>query len=127
MAKRSEYKKEAWEFLKFLSSQEAMEELYQAASKTRPFGELYSRVQMASLLNQNLLAKPFVDQAPKAQTWYLCSRTFDNGINDRMIKYFEDAVNAVNQGRSAKEVLRTASDGVNQLLSQYGIASAIVR
>jgi len=125
--KSSQHKKEAWEFLKFLSSQETMEKLYQTASKTRLFGELYSRVEMAPLLNQNALAKPFLDQAPKAQTWYLCSRTHDNGLNDRMIKYFEDAVNAVNQGRSAKEALKTVSNGVSQLLSQYGIATSIVR
>jgi len=123
----SQLKKEAWEFLRFLSSQETMEKLNQAASQTRLFGMISPRVEMASSLRQNPYVKPFVDQAPQAQTWYLCSRTFDNGLNDRMIKYFEDAVNAVNQGRSAKEALVTTGQGVNQLLSQYGIASSFVR
>jgi len=126
VGKGSKHKRQAWEFLKFLTSQKTMEDLYQTASKTRLFGELYSRVEMASRL-QNPLIKPFLDQAPQAQTWYLCSQTYDNGINDRMIKYFEDAVNAVNAGKSAQQALETASQGVSQLLSQYGIEASIVR
>jgi hypothetical protein len=75
----------------------------------------------------NPLAAVFISQAAKAKTWYLCSRTFDNGINEKMIKYFEDAVNAVNSGKTAKEALETASAGVNQLLTQYGLVSGLVR
>jgi len=70
---------------------------------------------------------PFINQANKAQTWYLCSRTFDNGLNDRMIKYFEDAVNGVNGGSSPEDMLSTTAQGVSQLLSQYGIGSYQVR
>jgi len=51
---------------------------------------------MAGLLSTNNLIIPFITQASQAKTWYLCSRTYDNGINDRMIKYFEDAVNGIN-------------------------------
>ena len=65
---------------------------------------------------------PFLDQAPEAKTWYLCSRTFDNGINDRIIKYYQDAVNAVNTGTVAKAALKTTTEGVNQVLSQYGLS-----
>jgi len=79
---------------------------------------------MASLLTNNLWVAPFINQAAKAKTWYLCSRTFDNGINDRMIKYFEDAVNAVNTGKAAKEALATTATGVSQLPSQYGISAS---
>ena len=121
IAKRSQYKKEAWQFLQFLSSQESLQKLYQAQSQIRLFGELYPYPNMANLLTGNPLAAPFVDQAGKAKTWYLCSRTFDNGLNDRMIKYFEDAVNAVNNQSSVEEALRTSSQGVTQLLSQYGL------
>ena len=127
VAKRSKYKSEAWEFLKFLSSPAVLERLYQAESNLRLFGEVYPRKEMAEKLKTNPLVAPFVEQMPQAKTWYLCSFTWDNGINDRMIKYFEDAVNAVNEGKSAKEALTTASQGIAQLLSQYGIASSIIR
>ncbi len=125
VAKRSQYSKEAWQFLQFLSSQESLQELYQAQSQLRLFGELYPYPAMANLLTGNSLVAPFINQAAKAKTWYLCSRTFDNGLNDRMIKYFEDAVNAVNNQGSASEVLKTTSQGVAQLLSQYDLGSAV--
>jgi len=44
-----------------------------------------------------------------------------------MIKYFEDAVNAVNAGDTSEEALSTAASGVSQLLSQYGLGSYTVR
>lgn len=118
---KSENKQEAIEFLQYLSSKEVLEKLYQAQSLLRLFGEFYPRVEMAGLLSTNPLLAPFLSQAPQAQSWYLCSRTYDNGINDRIIKYFEDAVNSVNQGTSPKNALSTAAQGVNQLLSQYGV------
>ena len=125
VAKRSQHQKEAWQFLQFLSSQESLQKLYQAQSQLRLFGELYPYPAMANLLASNSLVTPFINQASKAKTWYLCSRTFDNGINDRMIKYFEDAVNAVNNQSSASEALKTTSQGVMQLLSQYDLGLAI--
>ncbi len=124
VAKKSKNAAAAWEFMKFLSTPATMEKLYAAQSQTRLFGEPYGRVEMASLLTNNLWVAPFINQAAKAKTWYLCSRTFDNGINDRMIKYFEDAVNAVNTGKAAKEALATTATGVSQLLSQYGISAS---
>jgi multiple sugar transport system substrate-binding protein len=127
VAKKSKYKSQAWEFMKFLSSRQTMEKLYQSQSQIRLFGEPYSRIEMASLINNNPMVAPFVNQASKAKTWYLSSRTFDNGINDKMIKYFEDAVNGVNLGKSPTEVLSTTAQGVSQILSQYGLGSYIGR
>jgi len=127
VAKKSGASKEAWQFLDYLSSKEVLQKLYQAQSQTRLFGEIYPRSDMANLLADNPLVIPFVNQIVQAKTWYLCSRTFDNGINDRMIKYFEDAVNAVNSGKSSTDVLETTAQGVSQLLSQYGLGSYVVR
>jgi len=127
VAKRSKHKNEAFEFLKFLSSAESLEKLYQAESNLRLFGEIYPRKEMAEKLKANPLIAPFVEQIPQAKAWYLCSFTWDNGINDRMIKYFEDAVNAVNEGKTAKEALITTTQGISQLLSQYGLQGSIIR
>ena len=116
----------AWEFLKFISSEEIMEKLYQAQSKLgpqRPFGEPYSRVSMASKIQDDPLASVFVNQASRAKTWYLCSRTFDNGLNDEMIDYYADAVNAVNLGRSSEKALVTTAEGVKTVLAKYGLSS----
>lgn len=123
----SEHKEEAWEFLEYLSSKETLTKLYQAQSQLRLFGEPYSRVEMADQARTNPLVAPFVDQAPQAETWYLCSRTYDNGINDKMIDYFKDAVNAVNANEDLAGALETAASGVAQLLSQYGLSTAVTR
>lgn len=123
VAKRSKYKKEAWEFLNFLGSPETLEKLYSSQSNLRLFGEVYPRIEMAEKLKTNPWIEPILKQISNAKTWYLCSRTFDNGINDRIIKYFEDAVNAVNQGKNAKEALQTVNQGVAQILSQYEVTS----
>ena len=125
VSSKSENKDLAWEFLQFLSSPEIMEKLYQEESKIRQFGEPYSRVDMADKLKDDPLVAPFISQAAKAKTWYLCSRTFDNGINDNIIKYYEDAVNTIgNQGNSLTAV-ETAALGVNQVLSRYGLVKKI--
>lgn len=120
---KSKNKEEATKFLKYLAQKEALQKLYQAESSLRAFGELYPRTEMAGLLAGNPLAAPFLAQATTARSWYVCSRTRDNGLNDRMIKYFEDAVNSINRGGNAREALATASQGVSQLLTQYGIAA----
>jgi len=120
---RSPQKEEAWKFLKFLSSQESLQKMYENASKVRLFGEPYPRVDMANLLTPDPIVGSIVTQAPDAQSWYLASRTFDGatGINSQIGKYFEDAVNAVNSGIPVAKALETVASGVSQVLSQYGL------
>jgi len=121
---RSKSREAAWEFLKFLSSKESLEKMYQNAAKLRLFGEPYPRVDMAPLLSSDPILGALVSQAPNAESWYLASRTFDGptGINSQIAKYFEDAVNAVNSGTQASKALLTVADGVKQVLSQYGLS-----
>ena len=123
---KSAAKTAAWEFLKFISSEQSLQKMYQNAAATRAFGEPYPRSDMASLLTGDSNVSAVVSQAPYAQSWFLASRTFDGptGINSQINKYFEDAVNGVNQGLSAEDALVTVAAGVRQVLSQYGIISA---
>lgn len=118
---KSKHQKEAWEFVKFLSSKESLRKMYNEASKIRPFGEPYSRKDLKADLAGDYTVKVFLDQAENAKSWYLASRTFDNGINDRIIKYFEDAINSINNGEDSYSALKTASLGVGQVLSFYGL------
>jgi len=121
----SENKLAAWNFLKFLSTKESLQKFYQNASKVRLFGEPYPRVDMANLLSNDPIVGVIVSNAPNAQSWYLYSRTWDGstGINSLLSKYFEDAVNAVNKGETAKDTLTITSQGVGQVLTQYGLMS----
>lgn len=120
---RGSNKAAAWDFLKFLSTQDSLTKLYTAESVTRNFGEPYPRPDMANLLTGHPILGSIVSQAPGAESWYLYSRTFDGptGINSQMVNYFGDAINAMVSGNnvSATQTLQTAAAGVKQVLSQY--------
>lgn len=119
---KSQNKAAAWDFLKFLSTQDSLQKLYTNEAKTRTFGEPYPRPEMANLLTSHPVLGAIVSQAPGAQSWYLASRTFDGptGINSQLMNYFGDAINAVAEGNTtATKALETASQGVRQVLSQY--------
>lgn len=119
---KSGKKSASWDFLKFLSTQDSLQKLYQNQTKVRNFGEPYPRIDMANLLMNHPLVGSIITQAPGAETWYLASRTFDGptGINSQLANYFGDAINAVADGKStAAQALATAAQGVAQVLTQY--------
>lgn len=118
---KGKYQQEAWEFLQFLGSKETLQKLYTAQSQIRLFGEIYPRIDLASSLESDPLLSPFVSQAKVAQSWYLCSSTYDMGVNSRAIKYYEDAINGLFEGEQEAKVLETLDAGMKQLTAQYGI------
>lgn len=122
VSNKSEHAQEAWDFLKFISSKESMIKLYTEQSKLRPFGEPYSRSDLAQTVINDPFVGAYIRQAPTAQSFFLASRTFDNGINDQLIKYLGDAVNSIGQSVSAEDALATMGQGFSQILSQYGFS-----
>jgi multiple sugar transport system substrate-binding protein len=76
---------------------------------------------MASFLSSDPYVGSFISQAKDARSFPLSSRTFDNGLNDRMMKYLENAVNAINTGSSPQQELDTVANGFAQVLSSYGL------
>jgi len=87
------------------------------------FGEPYSRQDMASSLQNDPYLGAIISQAISAQSWPLASRTFDNGLNDKLIKYYQDAVNSSLQNKSDKNTTQALTQGVSQILQQYGLAN----
>ena len=121
VSNKSKNKDQSWALLKLLSSREIQRELYDAQSQVRSFGEIYSRVDLANELAGNELVAPFLEDAPTASGWQLSSYTHDNGINDLLIKYYEDAINAVLGGETVEKALETVTQGTTQTLRQYGV------
>lgn len=115
----------AWTLLKFMIEPENLRSFYQDASQIRYFGEPYSRVDMAEELIDDPIVGAYISSAKTAQGWWMSSWTFDNGLNDRIIKYYENAVNAVNGNKTPKRALETTSEGVVQILSQFGVSGAL--
>ncbi|TSC84471.1 MAG: Uncharacterized protein G01um101416_1073 [Microgenomates group bacterium Gr01-1014_16] len=118
----------AWEFLKFLSTPESLQKLYQnAVASGRSFGEIYPRTDMAASLQDSPHAAAFIAQAPIARSWYLASSTWDgsSGLNTRLSTYFTDAVNTVVKNGSPVTAVSTLAAGINQVLSTYGLAAPL--
>lgn len=121
-------KAESWKLLENLSSSDVMKSRYSEQSQSRLFGELYSRQDLAAELIvsqdaivQNVVA-PYLEDAQFARSWYMNSYTHDNGINDQIIQYYRDAINAVIGGTDAEKAMEPVVLGVPQVLRQYGAA-----
>ncbi len=119
VSKNSKHPKEAWQFIKFLTSPEAEKLAYQQAAQVRLFGEPYSLVSLSAEVINDPIVGAVVAQGPNYKSWYLSSNTFDNGINDEMIKYFEDGINATLAGTDPAVALQTVDRGVKQVLDKY--------
>jgi multiple sugar transport system substrate-binding protein len=116
---KSKNKDAAWSFLKYLSTPEVLRKFYNDASQYRAFGEIYPRTDMVEELKSNELVGAYLADAPIAKSWYMSSFTHDNGLNDQIIKYYEDAINAVLSSTDTEKALETAVSGVNSVLTKY--------
>lgn len=116
---KSQNPTEAWKFIKYLTSEATEKLMYTQASQTRLFGEPYSLVSLAGEISNDPLAGAFVAQGPNYKFWYLASNTFDGGINDEMIKYFEDGINSILAGTKVESALEIVDQGVKQILDKY--------
>ncbi|MDP2649614.1 MAG: extracellular solute-binding protein [bacterium] len=117
---KSKHQKEALMFLKFLYQKEVMQKLYSEESKTRLFGELYGRKDLAENLKSNNLIYPFVDQAKDSSSSFFASDTSDNGLNSQANVYLGNAVRSMLGNTSADSAVEVLAKGVAQVLAKYG-------
>jgi hypothetical protein len=106
-----------------LSSKEVLRKLHSSQKSIRAFGEIFPRQDMMSEVSDELV-RPFLEDAPQAKSWYLCSYTHDDGINDKIIGYYQDAVNSASSSGVDDEALQTLDQGVKQILRQYGMTAS---
>ncbi len=116
---KSKNQLEAWKFLKYLAEKENLSKLYANQARVRLFGCPYPRIDMADLLIKNDFLSGIINEAKDLKSLPLISRTFDNGLNDEIIKYLENAINSTAEGVSYEEAMRVANQGVNQVLSKF--------
>lgn len=122
VSNKSLYQQQAWEFVRFLTSKEGATLMYSEAQKTRKlFGEPYARVELGATLKDDPYVGAYISQAATARSFPLASRTFDNGLNDKLIVYLQNAVNSKSTGASEAERLKTMGDGFTQVLTTYGL------
>ncbi|MEK9147269.1 MAG: extracellular solute-binding protein [Patescibacteria group bacterium] len=117
----SAHQQEAWKFLKYLSSEEVLVKFYSEAAKSpgRFFGEPYPRVTMAAKLATDPIVGAYISQAPFARSFPMATRTFDNGLNDQIIKAYEDAINSIGKGTATKSALETVAKNITSIINRY--------
>lgn len=123
VSSKSKNKEAAFTFLKYITSQEAVTQLYADAGRARLFGPPYALKSASESVAEDRFVGAYVLQAANAFSFPLASKTHDNGLNDQMIKYMEDAINAYAQGTAPSAALETMSQGFNQVLSRYGLVN----
>ena len=126
VGKNSKHPQEAWKFVSFLASAKAQQLLFDAATADREFPQPPANKAVAALAQNNAVVAPFVSSLDTARTFYTASNTRDakTALNSRLIKYLEDAVNAVAQNQDSTKALDALNSGFAQVLSQYGLVAA---
>ncbi len=120
---RSKHQKEAWDFINFLLQKESLEERFSLMVAKNGLGMPYSRSDMKDSLSSNPYLGAYVSQAPTSQSWFMASRTFDKGINDKTISFFSTAVTSVLNNGNPKTALETAALGVGGVLVPYSLVN----
>lgn len=116
---KSIHQKEALLFMKFLAQKNTQALLFTEESKTRLFGEPYSRSDLGETLKSNPLVYPFVSQGINAQSSFFAGETQDTGINAQMNGYLGNAVRSILNNTSSDTASDTLIKGVAQVENQY--------
>ncbi len=125
VARNSKHPKEAWTFLSYLSSAEAQQILFESAAKDREFPQPPAHKAVASIAQNNPVIAPYITSLETAKSFYTASNTQDSktGLNSRLIKYLEDAINGITRNQEVPKTLEALNQGFKQVMGQYGLVS----
>ncbi|MDP2874194.1 MAG: extracellular solute-binding protein [bacterium] len=113
VAKTSANPKEAWEFLKYLSTPEVQRKLGSEQGKIRSFGEPFALRELSSeAAAMSELIEPIIEGAETAKT----SIITDASGNDQYTEAITKAIEAAAKGTDPQQALTTAKNTLTQLL-----------
>lgn len=120
VSQKSKNIKEAWEFVKYLSEEQTLTKLYSEASKSpgRFFGQPFPIVSMGSKLTEDPIVGAYIKDAPYMRSAPMTSYTYDNGLNDQIIKAYQDAIKTTFKGGSA--TLQIEAKNIDKVLTSFG-------
>lgn len=110
VSKDSKNANTAWEFLKYLTSEDGQKKLFSESSKVRAFGQAYSLQSLQGDLSGNAYLDPYVKSAPTAKSGLLAGRSG----NDREVDVMKTAVNAILSGTVPSEAAAAAKTALNK-------------
>lgn len=125
--KSSLHPQEAWKFVSYLASAKAQQLIFDAALKERGSAQVPTNKAVAQSALQNPLTSTMAQSLDTGRTFYTASLTRDSstGINSRLIKYLENAVNSVSSRQDLTKAVDTMILGFNQVLSQFRLVTPI--
>jgi ABC-type glycerol-3-phosphate transport system substrate-binding protein len=119
---KSKYQKEAWEFVKYLQEEQTLIKIYSEEAKGpgKYFGAPYPKIALGQKLIDDPIIGAYVKDAPFMVSFPMVSNTYDNGLNDEIIRLFEEAVNQALKGNPGQAVLESVSKNIPSILKRYG-------
>lgn len=115
----SQNQKQAWEFLKYLTSSQIQKKLFEVQTQLGITPKPYARVDQASEIAQDPYLGSFVTQGPYYKGWYLNFKTLDSGINDEMISLYQKAVDGVLNGQDPGQALAVIAPQIQATLDKF--------
>jgi len=90
----SKDKKEAWEFLKYMSQSDTLIEVNKNIKRTESIERLYPRPEMNIVFKDHEILASIASLAPLAKSWYLADNTNDgpDGVNSKLKTVYEEEI-----------------------------------
>lgn len=118
VSKRSPVQKEAWEFMKYLTSSGSLQQINLLRVQTGFFPRVYPFPEVAATqLNDPNLA-PLVSQAGSLRGGLLSSAPGGSGVTVTLVEEYKKSINAVLQGTDPQSVLPSTAIEINKLLKK---------
>ena len=119
--KDKKIQQEAWRFAKYLEEDQTLIKIYTEAVKDpdRVVGLPYPKVNLAQKLAQDPIVGAYVTDAPFMRSFPMASNTFDNGMNDEIVKAYDEAIKASLSGTPANRALEAAAKTIQNIFTKY--------
>ncbi len=111
----SEHKVQAWKFLQWLTEKEQQLAMVTAQQETRPFGEPYSRRDLATALTGDEYLDAYTQQAPDLLASFFAGNTGANEYNDAINAALATAVNKSGSLSSATSAIKQLAEDVTEI------------
>lgn len=121
---QSANKLEAWKFLAWLTEAEQQKMLVDNQKLSRPFGEPFSRIDLASSLSSDAFLSAYIAQAPDLKASIFAGGTGGNDYNDEINAALAEAIQRSSRSGSranqaAASALETLAESVTATLEKY--------
>jgi len=107
VSKKSKYPEESWKFIKYLSEQETLKDIYTNSSKVRAFGQPYPRIDVASEQKSNPYIAAIISEASSMKTLKMGNQTV---VHNALNKAIENVAKDISSPSSA---LQQAQQEIN--------------